>query len=193
MRIGVLALQGDFEAHQKMLDTIGVETVQVRKADELKNVDGLVIPGGESTTLLKLIQAFSMTDAICEFHNQGKAIFGTCAGSILMAREIANSQQFRFGFIDITIERNGYGRQLNSFEHDLTIEEIGPEPLHGVFIRAPKITRCGEGVRILAKFEGAAVVASQKRMLVSTFHPELTEDARLHEYFVEKIVARPHA
>jgi 5'-phosphate synthase pdxT subunit len=186
--IGVLALQGDFDAHQRMLDRLDVPNMQVRTADQMADVDGLIIPGGESTTLIKLIKDFRMEDSLREFHRRGQAIFGTCAGSILAARTIENSDQFRFGFIDITVRRNGYGRQVDSFERDINVPVLGEEPLHAVFIRAPKILRAGREVTVLARLDDSVVAARQGRVLVSTFHPELTEDERMHRYFVEQVV-----
>ena len=187
-RIGILALQGDFEAHGHALDRLDVENTEIRKSEQLKDVDGLIIPGGESTTLIKLLQAFDMIQAIKEFHKSGKGIFGTCAGSILVAKEIENSGQFRFGFIDITVVRNGYGRQVDSFEEDLFVSELGKEPLHAVFIRAPRITRCGTGISVLAEKEGSILIAREKNVLVTTFHPELTDDPRIHKYFVDTCI-----
>ncbi len=186
-KIGVLALQGDFEAHQKMLDGIGVETYQVRQSSELNGLDGLIIPGGESTTLIKLLEAYNLIEPIKKFYADGKAIFGTCAGSILMAKTVSNSDQFRFGFIEATINRNGYGRQINSFEKDIEVLEIGKERIHAVFIRAPKIESVGKDVKILGSLDGDPVVAVQRRCLIATFHPEITDDNRIHRYFIEKL------
>jgi 5'-phosphate synthase pdxT subunit len=186
-RIGVLALQGDFEAHEKMLDKIGIRHGQVRKREDLENMDGLIIPGGESTTMITLMKSFDLIEPIKAFHRQGKSIFGTCAGSILLAKDIVHSDQFRFGFLDIAIERNGYGRQVQSFEKNIAIKELGAEPFHAVFIRAPRILRCGHSVKVLAELDGSAVAAIDKNILVSTFHPEVTEDTRLHQYFVNHI------
>lgn len=187
-RIGVLALQGDFDAHRHALNVLGVKNTDIRKSGQLEDVDGLIIPGGESTTLVKLLQAFDMVDPIREFYKNGKGIFGTCAGSILLAKEIENSAQFRFGFIDIAVIRNGYGRQTDSFEEDIDIKELGTEPFHAIFIRAPRITRCGSGAVELAKKDGSILIAKEKNVLVTTFHPELTEDTRIHQYFVDTCV-----
>lgn len=187
-RIGVLALQGDFEAHRVALDRIGVINAEIRKSEQLNEVDGLIIPGGESTTLIKLLHAFDMIEPIREFYKAGGAFFGTCAGSILLAKEIENSEQFRFGFINITVLRNGYGRQVESFEDDIVVSELGSEPVHAVFIRAPKITRCGAGVTVLAEKAGSILIAREKNILVSTFHPELTADTRFHKYFTDACV-----
>lgn len=187
-RIGVLALQGDFDAHRGMLDRLGIENSDIRKSEQLKEIDGLIIPGGESTTLIKLLKAFDMVEPIKDFYRSGKGIFGTCAGSILVAKDVENSDQFRFGFIDITVVRNGYGRQVDSFEDDFEVKEFGKAPVHAVFIRAPRITRCGAGVTILAAIGGSALIAKEKNLLVTTFHPELTDDTRIHKHFVDTCV-----
>ncbi|MBL7995452.1 pyridoxal 5'-phosphate synthase glutaminase subunit PdxT [bacterium] len=187
-KIGVLALQGDFEAHQRMLNKLSIENIAVRKAEQLEDLNGLIIPGGESTTLIKLLHAFDLADPIKEFYKMGKGFFGTCAGSILLAKEIENSDQFRFGFIDITVERNGYGRQVDSFEDDIHAKEFGKRPIHAIFIRAPKITACGKSVSVLAEKDNSILIAKEKNVLVSTFHPELTDDTRLHSYFIDKCI-----
>lgn len=187
-KIGVLALQGDFEAHQKMTQSVGADAVQVRKPSELEGLHGLIIPGGESTTLIKLMRAFAMDDAIQAFYDKGGAIFGTCAGSILVAKTIVNSPQFRFGLIDITVERNGYGRQVDSFEKDIKIPVLGEKSVHAVFIRAPRIVAAGPATEILSSVGENILAARSGRVLVCTFHPEITDDARMHRYFVEKVV-----
>jgi len=186
--IGVLALQGDFEAHQRMLDRLFVKNVAVRKPEELENVDALIIPGGESTTLIKLLHAFELVDPIKDFYKKGRGLFGTCAGSILLAKEIENSSQFRFGLINVTVLRNGYGRQINSFEEDIIVKEFGGKPIHAVFIRAPKILRCSKSVTVLAKKDESILMAKENNVMVCTFHPELTEDTRIHQYFVDTCV-----
>jgi 5'-phosphate synthase pdxT subunit len=190
VKLGVLALQGDFDAHRRMLSKLDVESIEVRKSEELSDLDGLIIPGGESTTLIKLLYAFDLIEPIKSFHRDGKGIFGTCAGSILLAKEIENSAQFRFGFIDITVIRNGYGRQVDSFEEDIQVKELQGEPVHAVFIRAPRITRCGTGVTSLAEKKSSIFMAKEKNILVTTFHPELTGDTRIHSYFIEACVKR---
>lgn len=186
--IGVLALQGDFEAHQGMLDRIGAPNIQVRIAEELKIISGLIIPGGESTTLIRLMQAFNLTDPIRQFVVKGGAVYGTCAGAILIAAEVVNSSQFSFGFIDIGISRNSYGRQVDSFEKEIDMPVISPKPFHAVFIRAPKIVRTGPKVEILAGLDDAVIAARQDNILVTTFHPELTDNPAVHEYFVSQCV-----
>ncbi len=182
--IGVLALQGDFALHREALDRIGAKSVEVRKPSELNTVEGMIIPGGESTTLLKLIDEWKFWPALTAFHHGKKPIFGTCAGLILLAREVERPQQLSFGFIDITIERNAYGRQKESFE--TTGEALlngGRQPLKMVFIRAPRITRMGPTVKPLAFHQGECVMAREGSVLVASFHPELTDDETVHRYF----------
>ena len=187
-RIGVLAIQGDFAAHMATLHEAGAEVHEVRKAAELRQVDGLVIPGGESTTLLKFIlnPDLGYIEAFQEFHQAGKPMFGTCAGLILVAKDVLNPAQFSFGFIDVGVERNAYGRQKESFE---TVGESYLEgtakPLKMVFIRAPRITRLGAQVDLLATCHEEPVMARQGNILVATFHPELTGDLTVHRYFLE--------
>ena len=189
--IGLLALQGDFALHEKALAKIGQESVEVRKPSELEAVDGLIIPGGESTTLLKLINEWEFTPALEAFHKAGKPIFGTCAGLILLAREVENPKQPSLGFVDITTERNAYGRQKESFE------TIGEATLNGerksckmVFIRAPRITRVGAAVTPLAFHQGECVMARQGSVLVASFHPELTDDPTVHRYFASMVAGK---
>ena len=188
--VGVLAIQGDFAAHLASLREAGAEACEVRKADELRQVDGLVIPGGESTTLLKFIlnPDLGYIEAFQEFHQAGKPIFGTCAGLILVAKDVVNPAQFSFGFIDVGVERNSYGRQKESFE---TMGEGYLEgtakPLKMVFIRAPRITRLGRKVDLLATWHEEPVMARQGTILVATFHPELTGDLTVHRYFLEMV------
>lgn len=188
MRIGVLALQGDFALHAKALAKCGVEAVEVRKPLELDEVDGLIMPGGESTTLLKLMDAWNFVPALEKFHSAGKPIFGTCAGLIILAREVENPKQFSLGLIDVTVERNAYGRQRESFEAPGTVRlHDKPVQLEMVFIRAPRIRRVGPGVEVLAEHGGEAVMARQDRVLVATFHPELTDSTVVHQYFCDVV------
>ena len=186
MKIGVLALQGDFSLHRKALARIGVASEEIRMPRQLDDVSGLIMPGGESTTLLKLMDAWEFVPALEKFHAAGKPIFGTCAGMILLAREVQSPAQFSLGFIDLTVERNAYGRQRESFESvgsgDLC---RGPGPLKMVFIRAPRIRRIGPGVTALAEHRGECVMARQGTVLVAAFHPELTDEPAVHEYFAE--------
>lgn len=185
MSIGVLGVQGDFREHLLMLERLGHEPRDVRTPEAIQEVDGLIIPGGESTTLSKLMSKFGLIDALLERAKGGMPIYGTCAGAILVAREVIGGFPNGLDLIDISIDRNAYGRQLASFETDLQIEEIGIYP--GVFIRAPIITRCGESVQILSEFQGQPVLARNEHVLIGTFHPELTNDERIHEYFVQMI------
>jgi 5'-phosphate synthase pdxT subunit len=188
MRIGVLALQGDFALHAKALRRCGVEPVEVRKPEQLSDVDGLIIPGGESTTLLKLMHEWGFVPALEEFHAAGKPIFGTCAGLIVTAREVTNPHQFSLGLIDVAVERNAYGRQRESFETDGAASLDGRSvPIEMVFIRAPRIRRVGPGVETLATHGGEPVMARQGSVLVATFHPELTDDPTVHRYFCRMV------
>ena len=184
-RVGVLALQGDFEAHGKALARAGAEAVEVRSANQLQGIDALVIPGGESSTMLKILDAEGMLGPLREF-GETHPVFGTCAGAILVAKEVTNPVQTSLGLVDIGVERNGYGRQLDSRIAQLTGEGIG-EHLEAVFIRAPIIRRVGENARVLATYQGHPVLVEQGRHLVATFHPELTADSRIHELFLEKV------
>ena len=188
MRVGVLALQGDFALHVKALQRCGVQTTEVRKPEELEGLDGLVIPGGESTTLLKLMDEWRFVPALETFHAAGKPIFGTCAGLILLARDVENPRQASLGFIDVGVERNAYGRQRESFaaRGEATLGQ-GAQPLEMVFIRAPKLVRVGPGVTALARHRDDPVMAREGSVLVSTFHPELTDDPSVHEYFCRMV------
>lgn len=188
VRVGVLALQGDFALHARALTRCGAEVVEVRKPEQLEDLDGLIMPGGESTTLLKLMDAWGFVPALEKFHAAGKPIFGTCAGLILLAREVASPPQFSLGLIDVGVERNAYGRQRESFEAASTAELDGrPVPVAMVFIRAPRIRRVGQGVTTLARHGGEAVMARQGTILVATFHPELTDDPTIHQYFCRMV------
>ncbi len=184
-KIGVLALQGDFEAHSKALQRAGAEPVEVRSAADLEKIDGLVIPGGESSTMLKLLELENMLEPLREFGRRSP-IFGTCAGAILLATEVINPSQASLGLMDIAVERNAYGRQLDS-----RIANLKPEGLEGdleaVFIRAPIIRRVGNNVKVLARYQGDPVLVEQGRHLVATFHPELTADSRIHRMFLDKV------
>ena len=184
-RVGVLALQGDFEAHEKALARAGAEAVEVRTAEELENVQGLVIPGGESTTMLKLLDATGLKEPLRQFA-ETKPIFGTCAGAILMARQVTNPAQESLGLMDIEVQRNAYGRQLDSRIVNLNPEMEGGE-LEAVFIRAPIIRHVGPEAKVLARYKGDPVLVEQGRHLVATFHPELSQDDRIHRLFLDKV------
>jgi 5'-phosphate synthase pdxT subunit len=187
-KIGVLALQGDFALHAAALAGCGAEAVEVRKPGELAGLAGLIIPGGESTTLLKLMDEWGFVRAIEDFHAEGKPIFGTCAGLIVLAREVENPRQFSLGLIDVTVERNAYGRQRESFEAVGTATLDGrPRPLEMIFIRAPRIRRVGPGVEALAQHGDETVMARQGTVLVATFHPELTDEPVVHRYFCDLV------
>lgn len=190
-RVGVLALQGDFEAHTKALARAGAEAVEVRQASELDLVDGLVIPGGESTTMLKLLRREKLLDPLASFGRE-RPIFGTCAGAILLAKDVTNPAQESLGLMDIDVERNAYGRQIDSRVVKLDPEmdfaaRTAPGELEAVFIRAPIIRRVGSAARVLARYAGDPVLVEQGRHMVATFHPELTDDSRVHELFLNKL------
>ncbi|MBI3268067.1 MAG: pyridoxal 5'-phosphate synthase glutaminase subunit PdxT [Planctomycetes bacterium] len=183
--IGVLALQGDFAAHATALEAAGARGVECRTAAEVARVDGLVIPGGESTTLLRLLAGSGIEQAVRDLLGRGGAVFGTCAGAILLAREVAAPAQSSWGLLDIAVERNAYGRQVESFEGAVPGGRFGPEPLPVVFIRAPRIRRVGTDVETLLALEGEPILVRQGRVLAGTFHPELAADRRVHRAFVE--------
>jgi 5'-phosphate synthase pdxT subunit len=184
MKIGILAVQGDFEAHAEMLRELGAETVEVRTVADLEDCDGLVLPGGESTTQLQFLQEEGLYDAIREFANEGGAVFGTCAGAILLADRVKNPVQDSLKLLNMTILRNGYGRQLASdvFHGPSTLKK---EPLEMVFIRGPIIEKVGPGIAVLAKHEGKPVLVQKGHVLAATFHPELTSDTTVHEHFLK--------
>ena len=183
--IGVLALQGDFEAHQRAFARAGAEAVQVRTAEELARVDGLVIPGGESTTMLKLLHLENLVEPLRQF-GESKPIFGTCAGAILLASRVTHPEQESMGLMDIDVERNGYGRQLDS--HVARLDDAEGGPLEAVFIRAPIIRRAGTGVRVLGRYRGDPVLVEDGLHMAATFHPELTADDRVHRLFLRKVL-----
>ena len=187
MRVGVLALQGAFIEHEKVLKNLGCETVQVKKREQLDGIDGLIIPGGESTTIGKLMNEFQLTDRIKEIAESGIPIFGTCAGLILMAKEIVASDQPRLGLMNITAHRNAFGRQVDSFETDLEIEGLDGEPFKAVFIRAPYIKEVKNGVEVLSRVGDKIVLVRERNFLAAAFHPELTDDDRIHNLFLEQI------
>lgn len=182
VRIGVLALQGDFAAHATALRRSGAEASEIRRCAELDRIDGLILPGGESTTLLNLMADEPWFDALRSFHARGGWILGTCAGAILLSKEVTGPAQASLGMLDAAIERNGFGRQVDSFETDLDVSGMR-SPLRAVFIRAPRFRRLGAGVTCLARFGNEPVLVRQGRILAATFHPELTGDDRLHDRF----------
>jgi len=189
-KVGVLSLQGDFAAHGAALERAGAEPVYVREAAQLDEIDGLILPGGESTTMLKLLHYEKLYDAVAGF-GRSKPVFGTCAGAILMAREVRNPLQESFNLVDMVVERNAYGRQLDSRVVELESPELEqrttPGKLEAVFIRAPIIRELTNGIKVLAEYEGDPVLIEYGPHLVATFHPELTKDERVHRLFLEKL------
>jgi len=176
MKVGVLAVQGNFREHAAMLRRLGAAVVEVRKPEQLDGLDGLVVPGGESTTFMRLMRLYGLDEALRTF---GAPVFGTCAGMIVLDRG-------HLGLMDLEVDRNAYGRQVASFEADLSLRD-DDEPLRGVFIRAPRVTDLGADVEVLAEHDGEPVLLRQGRFLVASFHPELTEDTRVHELFLEPV------
>ncbi len=185
MKIGVLALQGAVREHCNTLRACGVEPVEVRYPEQYNEIAGLIIPGGESTTVGKLLIRYGMLEPLAKLGREGFPIFGTCTGMILLAKEIMGSDQPRLGLMDITVNRNAFGRQIASFETDLPVAEIGSPDFHAIFIRAPYIVKVGEDVRVLAQMDEKILMARQGNLLVAAFHPELTGDLRIHQYFIK--------
>jgi len=188
--VGVLALQGDVNEHRRSLADLGVSTRRVRRPDDLSGIDGIVIPGGESTTISMLLESSGLADPIGTELATGLPAFGTCAGMIILSRVVSDGRpdQRCFGAIDLVVRRNGYGRQLDSFESEVDVPCLGGASLHAVFIRAPVVEVAGAGVEVLGRIEGSTpVICRQGSVLVTAFHPELTSDRRLHEMFVEMI------
>lgn len=184
MKIGILAIQGDFQAHAGMFHKLGVNTVEVRTVADLEGCDGLVLPGGESTTQLQFLQEEGLYGAIREFSGKGGAIFGTCAGAILLATKVKNPAQDSLKLLDMTVLRNGYGRQLGS-DVFFGTSTLNKDPLEMVFIRGPIIEKVAPDIRVLAKFEGKPALVEKGHILAATFHPELTADTTVHEHFLE--------
>jgi len=184
LRIGILALQGNVREHAAVLRSLGAEVVEVRRPEELEGLDGLVVPGGESTAIGRLVRLAGLAEPLRAFDG---ALLGTCAGMILLARDAVDGRpdQLQLGLADVVARRNAFGRQVSSFEADL--ELAGEEPLHGVFIRAPWIEEVGPDVEVLAEWEGHPVLVRQGRVLLAAFHPELTDDTRVHELFLEAV------
>jgi 5'-phosphate synthase pdxT subunit len=181
LRIGVLAVQGNFREHAAVLRRLGAEPIEVRKPEQLDGVDGLIVPGGESTAIARLIRLYGLEEAIRRFRG---AVLGTCAGMILLDRH-------HLGLVDLAVNRNAYGRQVASFEADLEVAGEA-EPLRGVFIRAPRVAEVGPGVEVLADHDGEPVLLREGRFLVAAFHPELTDDTRVHERFLELVAEEMH-
>ena len=196
MKVGVLALQGDFREHIEMLRALGVDAREVRKREELDGLDGLIIPGGESTTIGKIAVEYGLIEPIRALVHAGKPVWGTCAGMIVLAKDVGMRQPL-VGVMDVKVKRNAFGRQVDSFETDLNVPALdaaqngnAPKPFHAIFIRAPLMESVGPGVEVLAQLDdGTVVAARQGNLLVTSFHPELTKDARFHEYFLRKLTA----
>jgi 5'-phosphate synthase pdxT subunit len=183
--IGILALQGDFLEHIQTLRRIGVQTKEIKLPKDLENIDGIILPGGESTTIARLLDVFSLREPLKQKIQDGLPVWGTCAGMILLAKKLIQDKPTPLGLMDITVNRNAFGRQIDSFEVPLKIKPFGDTPLLATFIRAPLITEIGPDVEVLSKLEdGLVVAARQKKILVTSFHPELTTDTRFHEYFI---------
>ena len=184
MKVGVLSLQGAVEEHLRMIKRCDFEGIKVKTVEDLKKVDRLIIPGGESTAIGKLAKIYSLDREIVKKGREGMPIFGTCAGMILLANKVVGNEQIRFNLIDIVVERNAFGRQVDSFEVDLKIKDFSGKLFKAVFIRAPYIRKVGKEVKVLSEFNGKIVMARQKNILVASFHPELTNDLRVHKYFL---------
>ncbi|MBJ7898233.1 pyridoxal 5'-phosphate synthase glutaminase subunit PdxT [Bacillus atrophaeus] len=186
LTIGVLGLQGAVREHIRSIEACGAAGLVVKRPEQLNEVDGLILPGGESTTMRRLIDTYHFMEPLREFAAQGKPLFGTCAGLIILAKEIQGSDNAHLGLFDVKVERNSFGRQVDSFEADLTIEGLA-EPFTGVFIRAPHILEAGEDVEVLSEHDGRIVAAKQDNLLGCSFHPELTDDHRVTELFVQMV------
>lgn len=187
-RVGILALQGDVREHANALRELGAEPIEVRLPRDLEGLDALVIPGGESTTMRRLIERYQLREPILAFARGGAPMYGTCAGLILLADRILDGDEPVLPLLDVSVQRNGYGRQLDSFEADLSIASLGAESLHGIFIRAPVVSEVGSTVEVLARDRaGNPVAMRQGKVLATTFHPELTPDRRLHRLLLEMI------
>lgn len=185
MKIGVLAIQGDFAEHIALLAELGVNAQEIRLPDQLESLDGLIIPGGESTTLSRLMSIYYLREPIKQMAEKGRAVWGTCAGMIMLANEITEQDPIPLGIMDIGVQRNAFGRQVDSFEQALNVTSLDCGPFRGIFIRAPAIIRVGKGVTVLASLQdGRPVAVQQGNFLATAFHPELTRDTRFHRYFM---------
>ncbi len=192
MKIGVLALQGAFAEHVSVLRAIGVEAVEVRLPEQLADLDGLILPGGESTTMRRLIDRWGLRQPILDLAADGRPVFGTCAGMIVLAHDIAGGEAPILPLLDVTVERNAFGRQLESFETDVVVPLLGDQPVHAVFIRAPVVERVGPGVDVIATLEDGRIVAVRERNIIATsFHPELAGETRFHRLVA--MLAAEHA
>jgi 5'-phosphate synthase pdxT subunit len=191
--VGVLALQGDYAEHRRILERIGCPSREIRKASQLHRLGALILPGGESTTMLKFIEEEGLMEPLRRLHADGAALYGTCAGAILLATKVTSPSQASLGLLDVTVERNGYGRQVDSHVALEPCPELGAPPLPMFFIRAPIIRDAGPSVQVLARHRGSPVLVREGRILASTFHPELSEDERVHRYFIERVASGSRA
>lgn len=188
LTIGVLALQGDFLEHTQILQNIGAQTKEVKLVTDLENIDGIILPGGESTTMAHLLDTFGIRKKLTQKIQDGLPAWGTCAGMIMLAKKLIQTRPIPLSLMDITVNRNAFGRQIDSFEVPLSIKQLGDKPFPAIFIRAPIIEKAGPDVEILSKLDNGTIVAvREKNMLATSFHPELTRDTRLHEYFISLI------
>lgn len=186
MKIGVLALQGAVAEHLKMIQDLGEEPVAVKQVEQLAEIDGLILPGGESTTIGKLMVRYGFVEELIKFSEQKKPIFGTCAGLIILAKQINGLEDSHLSFLDVKVERNAFGRQIQSFEADLQVNNVG-EDFRAVFIRAPYVMEVAENVEVLSVYEDKIVAVRQEHLLGTAFHPELTDDKRMHKYFIDLV------
>ena len=189
MRIGILAVQGDFREHKRAVESLGAKTIEVRTPNELNETDGLIIPGGESTVISRLLRRWGRFEEIRSNAINGYPLFGTCAGMILLAKSLKGSQVKTLELMDITVRRNAYGRQIESFEAELKLSGSIKDKVKGVFIRAPQIVRIGNEVEIISSYQDRPVIVRQENMLASSFHPELTDNSLVHKYFLEELVS----
>lgn len=191
MIVGVLAVQGDFAEHISVLDSLGVETVEVRLPKDLVGVNAIIIPGGESTTIRRLLDLYDLSDPIISLVAAGTPVWGTCAGMIMLAKNLIDSRPEPLRLMDITVARNAFGRQVDSFEADLDFPILGEDPFHAIFIRAPAVSGIGKDVKVLGRLdENTPVALLQNHMLVTSFHPELTADSRFHQFFLTLVESR---
>lgn len=188
LKVGVLTLQGGFDKHIEALTRLGVTPVKIREAEELDHIDGLIIPGGESTTIIRLLKNFGIYDVLKSKIEKGLPVFGTCAGMILLSKGIlSHPEQETLGLMDYKVSRNDYGRQIDSFDTELSVPILGEDPVPAVFIRAPRIQEIGESVQVLSSWEDSPVLVRRDNILAASFHPELTSDLRVHQYFISMI------
>ncbi|AKI97490.1 pyridoxal 5'-phosphate synthase glutaminase subunit PdxT [Kosmotoga pacifica] len=189
MKIGVLGIQGDIQEHLRMIEKLGHEAVWVKRPEQLKELSGLIMPGGESTTMIKLMKRFGVWEPLYQMLQNGFPVYGTCAGLVLLASEIENyPEQDSLSALPVKVERNGYGRQVNSFEVELVIPVLGEPQFNAVFIRAPIIVECKDSLEVLATYNDDPVLVRYGNIMASSFHPELTNDTRIHEYFIKEVI-----